>query len=149
MLPALNAGLIMDDLFHRLRLVEPSELPEQFHAAGLISDDAGTAAAAMRDMYSFVRNEQDVVRQMDFGTCPWWTAKGMRGANWRPLDSFTHWLDYRLFPESPLLMHVHNIIWFAGLVFLLSLLYRKLMTPVFPRCGSQTGICCWHCPSQF
>ncbi|MGB2863770.1 MAG: hypothetical protein WBC05_10635, partial [Sedimentisphaerales bacterium] len=27
MLPALNAGLIQDDLFHRIRLVEPSQLP--------------------------------------------------------------------------------------------------------------------------
>jgi hypothetical protein len=131
MLPALNAGLIMDDLFHRVKLVEPSQLPEQLHAAGLVSDDAGTAEAAMRDMYSFVRSERDLNRQMDFGMCPWWTADGMRGANWRPLDSFTHWLDYRLFPESPLLMHVHNIIWFSALVFLLSLLYRKLMTPVW------------------
>ena len=28
-------------------------------------------------------------------------------------------------------MHVHNIIWFAGLIFLLAILYRQLMTPVW------------------
>ena len=131
MLPALNAGLIQDDLLHRVRVVEPSQLPEQFHATGLIGDDAGTVSAAMRDMHSFARTEQDVWKLMDSGMCPWWTAEGWRGANWRPLDSFTHWLDYRLFPNSPPLMHVHNIIWFAGLVFLLALLYRQLMTPVW------------------
>jgi len=49
MLPALNAGLIQEDMLHRVRLVKPSELPEQLHAAGLIPDDAGSMSAAMRD----------------------------------------------------------------------------------------------------
>lgn len=131
MLPALNAGLIQDDLFHRVRLVKPSELPEQLHATGLIPDDAGSILAAMRDMHSFARTERDFEMLVDSGMCPWWTAEGWRFANWRPLDSFTHWLDYRLFPRSSLLMHVHNIIWFAALVFLLAILYRQLMTPLW------------------
>jgi hypothetical protein len=40
MLPALNAGLIQDDLFHRLRLVEPSQFPEEFSGTGLIRTQA-------------------------------------------------------------------------------------------------------------
>jgi len=38
MLPALNAGLIQDDLFHRVRLIKPSQLPEQLYSTGLIGD---------------------------------------------------------------------------------------------------------------
>ena len=131
MLPALNAGLIQDDLFHRVRLVKPSQLPEQLYSTPLIGDDAGTMSAAMRDMHSFSRTKRDTDKLMDSGMCPWWTAEDWRFANWRPLDSFTHWLDYRLFPDSPRLMHVHNIMWFAALVFLLAILYRQLMTPVW------------------
>jgi len=97
----------------------------------MIPDDAGSMSAAMRDMHSFARTERNFEMLVDSGMCPWWTAEGWRFANWRPLDSFTHWLDYRLFPNSPPLMHVHNIIWFAGLVFLLALLYRQLMTPLW------------------
>ncbi|OHB65591.1 MAG: hypothetical protein A2168_05840 [Planctomycetes bacterium RBG_13_50_24] len=131
MLPALNAGLIQDDLFHRIRLVEPSQLPEQLSGTGLIPPDAGRLSAALRDMHSFARTQQDIDNLKESGLCPWWTAKNLRFANWRPLDSLTHWLDYRLFPDSPSLMHLHNIAWFTAVVFLLAILYRQLMAPVW------------------
>jgi hypothetical protein len=131
MLPALNAGLIQDDLFHRIRLVKPSQLPEQLSGTGMIPPDAGKLSAALRDMHSFSRTQQDTDNLMESGLNPWWTTKNWRFANWRPLDSFTHWLDYRLFPDSPPLMHLHNIIWFTAVVFLLAILYRQLMAPVW------------------
>jgi hypothetical protein len=131
MLPALNAGLIQDDLFHRTRLVKASRLPKQLSESGLIRPDAGKLSAALRDMYSLARTRQDVVKLKDSGLCPWWTAENLRIANWRPLDSFTHWLDYRLFPDSPRLMHLHNIVWFTAAVFLVSILYRRFITPIW------------------
>src|SRR4030042_1033612 len=131
MLPALNAGLIQDDLFHRIRLVEPSQLPEQLSGTGLIPPDAGRLSAALRDMHSFARTQQDIENLKGSGVCPWWAAKNLRIANWRPLDSLTHWLDYRLFPDLPSLMHLHNIAWFTAVVFLLAILYRQLMAPVW------------------
>ena len=131
MLPALNAGLIQDDLFHRIRLVEPSQLPRELSGTGLIPPDAGELSAALRDMHSFARTQQDTDNLKESGLCPWWTAENWRFANWRPLDSFTHWLDYRLFPNSPPLMHLHNIAWFTAVVFLLTILYRQLMTPAW------------------
>ncbi len=131
MLPALNAGLIQDDLFHRIRLVEPSQLPKQLSSTGMIDPNAGSLSTALRDMHSFSRTQQDTDNLMDSGLCPWWTFKNWRLANWRPLDSFTHWLDYRLFPNSPPLMHLHNIVWFTAVVLLLAVLYRQLMTPVW------------------
>jgi hypothetical protein len=131
MLPALNAGLIQDDLFHRTRLVKPSQSPKQLSESGLIPPDAGTLSAALRDMYSLARTPQDVEKLKEAGLCPWWTADNLRIANWRPLDSFTHWLDYRLFPDSPRLMHLHNLIWFTAVVFLVSILYRQFITPLW------------------
>ena len=131
MLPALNAGLIQDDLFHRIRLVEPSQLPRQLSGTGLIDPNAGSLSTALRDMHSFTRTQQDTENLKESGLCPWWTARDFRLANFRPLDSFTHWLDYRLFPDSPPLMHLHNIIWFTALVLLLSILYRRFITPIW------------------
>jgi hypothetical protein len=131
MLPALNAGLIQDDLFHRIRLVEPSQLPEQLSSTGMIPPDAGKLSAALRDMHSFSRSQQDTDNLIESGLSPWWTYKNWRFANWRPLDSFTHWLDYRLFPNSPPMMHLHNIVWFMAVVLLLAILYRQLMAPVW------------------
>jgi len=131
MLPALKAGLIQDDLFHRIRLVEPSQLPGELSGTGLIDPDTGSLSVAMRDMHSFARTQQDVDNLKESGLCPWWTAKNLRFANLRPLDSFTHWLDYRLFPDSPPLMHLHNIAWFTAVIFLLTILYRQLMAPVW------------------
>jgi hypothetical protein len=131
MLPALNAGLIQDDLFHRIRLVEPSQLSRELSGTGLIDPNAGSLSTALRDMHSFTRTQQDTENLKESGLCPWWTARDFRLANFRPLDSFTHWLDYRLFPDSPSMMHLHNIVWFTGIIFLLAILYRRFITPIW------------------
>ena len=63
----------------------------------------------------------------NYGTLPWWTPDDLKLSLWRPVTAFTHWLDYRLFPDSPALMHAQNIAWFAAIVFLVTIIYRKLM----------------------
>jgi hypothetical protein len=82
-------------------------------------------------MYAIVPTERDHEAFKDFGLLPWWTAKDFRGSNWRPLTALTHWLDYQLFPNSPALMHAHSLIWFAAVIFLVAVLYRKLLGPVW------------------
>jgi hypothetical protein len=131
MLPALNAGLIQDDLFHRTRLVKPAQLPGELSGTGLIDPNAGSLSTALSDMYCLTRTQRTTDKLKEAGLCPWWTPQGLRIANWRPLDSFTHWLDYRLFPNSPRLMHLHNIIWFTAVIFLVSILYRRFMAPIW------------------
>jgi len=131
MLPALKGGFIQDDLFHRTKLLEPSELPERFYDMKLSPPDSGTLPGVLRDMYAIVPTERDYEVFKDFGLLPWWTAEDFRGSNWRPLTALTHWLDYQLYPDSPLLMHAHSIIWFAAVIFLVAVLYRKLLGPVW------------------
>ncbi|MFB0554924.1 MAG: hypothetical protein ACETWQ_16585 [Phycisphaerae bacterium] len=131
MLPALKAGFIQDDLFHRAKLLGPSELPERFYDMRLSPPDSGTLRGVLRDMYAIVPTERDYNVFKDYGLLPWWTAEDFRGTNWRPLTAFTHWLDYQLFPNSPALMHAHSLIWFAAVIFLVSILYRKLLGPVW------------------
>ncbi len=131
MLPALKAGFIQDDLFHRAKLLEPSELPERFYDMRLSPPDSGKLSGVLRDMYDIAPTESDVEVFKDFGLLPWWTAKDFRGTNWRPLTALTHWLDYQLYPNSPMLMHAHSLIWFAAVIFLVAVLYRKLLGPVW------------------
>ena len=131
MLPALKAGFIQDDMFHRTKLLRPSELPERFYDMHLSPPDSGTLPAVLRDMYAIVPSDGAYEKFKDFGLIPRWSAEDFRGSNWRPLTALTHWLDYQLYPNSPALMHAHSIIWFAAVIFLVAVLYRKLLGPVW------------------
>ncbi|UCF43392.1 MAG: hypothetical protein JSV99_00215 [Planctomycetota bacterium] len=131
MLPALKAGLITDDLIHRSILVEPSELPERLHDSGMIPEGSGKLSPVLCGLFGAGRTDSDVKNLKDSGILPWWTYDGLRAFFWRPLTGFTHWVDYRLFPDSPALMHAHSLIWFAAVVFLVTVLYRRLLGPVW------------------
>jgi hypothetical protein len=66
---------------------------------------------------------------LDEGVFGWWMAPDFRMAFWRPLSSLTHVLDHALRPRSSLLAHVHSLVWFAALLFVLSALYRRFHAP--------------------
>jgi ABC-type multidrug transport system permease subunit len=38
-------------------------------------------------------------------------------------------VDYRLFPDLVRLMRIHHLLWFSGVVFLVAVLYRRLIGP--------------------
>lgn len=108
--------------------------------AGLYLDDyvlwaAASGAPALRDlfprpldMFAFIDGDPERTRQMmDRGILPWWTFANARLAFWRPATSLTHWLDFTLWPDRPALMHLHNVVWFAALLMVLVLTYRRLI----------------------
>ncbi len=127
MLPALYEGLMMDDLIHRAILISPSQLPEQLLNTGMVPKNSGSLKAAMFNQFGFSRDSQDIEKAKDYGVLPWWTSDNIKASLWRPLSSFTYWLDYQLFPDSPALMHAHSILWFSAAIFLITLFYRRLM----------------------
>ena len=126
MLPALKTGLMLDDLPQRAIELRPSQLPPRMHETGNPAD-SGSFSTVLCDLFGFNRDPRCLTLAKNYGTLPWWTPDNLRACLWRPLTAFTHWLDYRLFPDSPVLMHVHNVAWFAAGVFLLTIVYRKLM----------------------
>jgi hypothetical protein len=128
MLPALKTGLFMDDLPQRAVELSPSQLPPRMHETGNPAD-SGSFPTVLCDLFDvgFARNPQCMALAKNYGTLPWWTPADFRASLCRPVTAFTHWLDYRLFPDSPALMHAHNIAWFAAIVFLITVVYRKLM----------------------
>jgi len=127
MLPALKLGLIADDLPQRMIELRPDQLPPRMHETGMLPADSGSFSTILFDLFGFSRNPQDLVLMKNYGVMPWWTSDDLKLSLCRPVAALTHWLDYRLFPDSPALMHAHNIAWFAGVVFLVTVVYRKLM----------------------
>jgi hypothetical protein len=57
---------------------------------------------------------------------PWWFESSHRQRFLRPLSSVTHWLDFRLWPDAPSLMHLENSVLYALLVAAVCFCYRVL-----------------------
>ena len=41
---------------------------------------------------------------------------GGRAAFFRPLSALTHYVDYTLWPDEPLLIRIHSLLWSAFLL---------------------------------
>ncbi len=131
-IPALKTGwLPLDDLRHRVKLLDPSELDPRLYETGLVPENSGRLSTVLSELHTVVRSGEDIEKLKNYGTFPWWTNDNIRYSNWRPIDAFTHWLDYCFFPNNPVMIHAHNLFWFAAVIFLIAVLYRKLIGPVW------------------
>ena len=116
--PALWTGLQVDDYLARVILLRTPFAEE--HYGGPLG------------MFNFVTGDVERTRDlMDLGLLPWWTLENVRLRFFRPVAVFTHWVDYQLWPDSPLLMHAQNLLWFAFAMVMVTLLYRRLMAPAW------------------
>jgi hypothetical protein len=112
-LPALRAGWMIDDYFHRSILLERSRFRQVI----------GTPA----EMFRFFRGDPERTRRMmDLGLNPWWTYPRIKGEFLQALTVLTHRLDYALWPDSPVLMHAHSLFWLGLVVAATACLYRRM-----------------------
>lgn len=121
-LPSLKAGWLVDDYHHKL----------------LMSDYDGVIKFIQSplDMFNFLDGDPErAAKGIDYGILPWWTYDKIKGAFLRPLASITHWLDYIIWPDSPLLMHAHSIVWYGVLAMAVAFLFRR-----FASVGWAAGI---------
>jgi hypothetical protein len=82
------------------------------------------------DMFRFFDlNPERTQRMKEIGFVPWWLSPNIHAAFWRPATALTHIFDYTLWPDSPLAMHLHSLIWFALALAAVAALYRKVMGP--------------------
>lgn len=65
--------------------------------------------------------------QMEQGWAPWWHYDQLRFSLFRPLGEVVHGLDFRLFPQSATLMHLHNLLWLAAMVIAATWMYRAVL----------------------
>ncbi len=104
---SLANGLQLDDYYHwGLITGNPLAIPA--------NDTAGVFG-----LFSFLDGDVNRTRQlMDAGMVPWWTLPDIQYAFWRPVSELTHGLDYLLWPDSPWLMHLHSLVYFALVIWL-------------------------------
>lgn len=113
-LPALFSGLLGDDYIHYALLSPDIAIPKA-HDWSLFG------------LFSWI--DADPARNkvlMDLGVIPWWTDASMRYEFWRPLAELSHWIDHRFWHHSPLLMHLHSLLWYLGLGWALFRLYQRV-----------------------
>lgn len=129
MVPSLRLGLVADDLPQRMIALPPNRVPPRLHELGF-PPNSGSFSTVLRDyFFGFYRDPRCGVLVRNYGMFPWWTPSSATIGLWRPVTAFTHWLDYQLYPDSPALMHAQNLAWFAAVVFLVTVMYRKLIGP--------------------
>ena len=113
-LPSIPTGWYLDDLVHRAQFLE----------VGPMTDSSDMT----HRMYDFLSGDpEEILALKDLGVLPWWSEDELKIRFWRPLSSFTHVIDYTLWPASGVLMHVHNVAWLGCLIALTALLYRRLI----------------------
>ncbi len=113
-LPTLWIGLSVDDDLLQRQLLRSSSLSQ-----------------AASQMFTFLDPATNLTR-MDRGDLPWWTQGEARVIFFRPLSALTHWLDYRLWPDSPWLMHLHSLAWYALLCLAAAFLFRRILGDGLP-----------------
>lgn len=116
--PSIPTGWYLDDLLHRAHFLE----------MGPMTDGSNMT----NRMFDFLSGDPgEILAYKDLGVLPWWAEDAIRIRFWRPLSSFTHVVDYRLWPDSGPLMHLHSVLWLGGLIAITALLYRRLIVVPF------------------
>ncbi|MCC6905171.1 MAG: hypothetical protein IT326_04950, partial [Anaerolineae bacterium] len=62
----------------------------------------------------------------DKGFMPWWASDRIRTNFFRPLSSLSLALDFTLWPDMPLPLHLHSLLWFILFLVLAYRLYRSV-----------------------
>jgi hypothetical protein len=116
-LPSLGLGFMADDYMQRAVFLQPESLEGMF-------------GEPFKDFFTFADGDPERMKVLvDRGLYPWMVVPDLRMSFWRPLTVATHYIDYQLWPDSPFLMHVHNLIWFTLMVALAGYFYRAIMGP--------------------
>ncbi|MBI4716755.1 MAG: hypothetical protein HY763_03045 [Planctomycetes bacterium] len=119
--PSLRSGWETDDHFFRLAFTRPEAAAE----VGIHN------TATPGGLFTFIDGDPTHTRRlMETGVIPWWSHTEILSSFLRPIAVLTHWLDFRLWPERPWLMHAHSLLWYAALAAAASALYRAQMGPI-------------------
>jgi hypothetical protein len=81
LLPALRAGLGMDDLVQRT--IQLDNLPPRIQETGFAMR-SGSLQAVVMDLFGFRGEKEAISRARDYGLLPWWMRDNFKAALWRP-----------------------------------------------------------------
>jgi len=117
--PFLFSGFFQDDYGFRLQfspdIYEKGNVPAEVMRNGPLN------------LYGFSWDSSARLRiEQDLGFAPWWASDQIKTNFFRPLSSLTLAFDFSLWPDVPLLMHIHSLLWFCLLIVLAYRLYRSV-----------------------
>lgn len=128
--PALGSGLLADDFGQR---------------AFILAKLAGQTERPWWDMFVLVGATPEQLERLRYlGQVPWWSSSHVHIAFWRPLTAATHYLDYLLWPETPWLMHLHQLVWHGLACGLAWTLYRRLASSTSAAGAAALGFSLTH-----
>ena len=118
-IPFLFSGFFQDDYGFRLQFS-----PEVYKKGNV---PAEVMRNSPLNLYGFSWDSSARFRiEQDRGFAPWWASEQIKTNFFRPLSSLTLALDFSLWPDTPLLMHLHSLLWFCVLIVLAYRLYRSI-----------------------
>jgi hypothetical protein len=95
------------------------------------------------ELFTFYDGDPERTRSLiHHGFSPWWTDSALRIMFFRPLSALGHWIDFRLWPGSPALMHLHTVAFYLALVGAAGALYRRVLGPGWVA-GFAVAIYAW------
>jgi hypothetical protein len=106
--------------------------------ASLVADDhlqyemvrGGTRAPW--NLFSFLTgNAAETSARIRHGELPWILSPDVKHVFFRPLASLTHWLDYRLWGDTPAIAHLQSVLWLGVLGASVAWTYRRLDGPTW------------------
>jgi hypothetical protein len=114
--PSLTAGMVSDDYY-----------------IGTLGRHMDTPSGSIRDAWDLFHFADGIPEHnlalIDKGWVPWWTDLALRWRFMRPLSALTHLIDFTLWPDSPVWMHVQSILWFGLLIWVVARFYRRAFGP--------------------
>ncbi len=124
-LPTLNMGYHTDDFIQRNYILGNADLAEK---GLLFSNEPASLKDTLLHTFTFFDPDIDgqIQTQIEYGSVPWWCHDQIKISFFRPLASFTHWLDYKLWPDSLSMIHAHSVFWFMLLVGALMVFYQRI-----------------------
>ncbi len=112
--PALNSAIVGDDYLHWAIFTGHASNPQPGSFFGLFTFSDGKLAS-----------NQALI---DNGQLVWWTSPDLKISFWRPISEWSQWLDYTLWPDNYMLMHLHSMVLYGLMVVLVGKLYQALDT---------------------
>ncbi|HKU38275.1 MAG TPA: hypothetical protein VJR89_09010 [Polyangiales bacterium] len=110
---SLSIGLIGDDFIHQQFLLEQLR-----------------THASSSSWWNMFGAPVSVPSMIELGQLPWWSSSHLQVAFLRPLATFSHYLDYLLWPTHAAWMHAHNILLYMLVAATASHVYRALLGDV-------------------
>lgn len=113
-LPSLGGGLSIDDHIQRVGARGHRAVPD--------------TPRAPYDLFGFIEGDPERTRALVHRTLgTWMVPDDLRITFLRPLSSLTHAFEYLVWPDQAWVMHLQNVMWYALLVYLIAVAYRRTL----------------------